>query len=68
MRAGICCFSNSLTIAAATLWLMGKAGLWIHGHTHDSFDYEVAGTRVICNPKGYHIENRAFQSDLTVTV
>jgi len=48
--------------------LMGKARLWIHGHTHDSFDYEVAGTRVICNPKGYRNENRSFQPDLTVAV
>ena len=47
--------------------LMGKAGLWIHGHTHDSFDYEVAGTRVICNPKGYLDENRAFKPDFVVS-
>jgi predicted phosphodiesterase len=33
--------------------LMGRAALWIHGHTHDSFDYVVDGTRVICNPRGY---------------
>lgn len=33
--------------------LLGKAGLWIHGHTHDSFDYQVNGTRVIANPMGY---------------
>ena len=26
---------------------------WIHGHTHDSFDYQVKGTRVVCNPRGY---------------
>ena len=31
----------------------GRARLWIHGHTHDSFDYRVAGTRVVCNPRGY---------------
>jgi len=48
--------------------LMGKAALWIHGHTHDSFDYRVAGTRVICNPKGYRNENRAFDAALTVDV
>ena len=29
------------------------AVLWIHGHTHDQFDYEVFGTRVVCNPRGY---------------
>jgi predicted phosphodiesterase len=33
--------------------LMGRAALWIHGHTHDSFDYTVNGTRVVCNPRGY---------------
>jgi predicted phosphodiesterase len=33
--------------------LMGRAALWIHGHTHASFDYEAAGTRVLANPRGY---------------
>jgi len=27
--------------------------VWTHGHTHDSFDYMVGTTRVICNPRGY---------------
>jgi Icc-related predicted phosphoesterase len=27
--------------------------LWIHGHTHESMDYVVNGTRVVCNPRGY---------------
>lgn len=27
--------------------------LWVHGHTHDSFDYALNGTRVVCNPRGY---------------
>jgi len=30
-----------------------RVRLWIHGHTHDSFDYVVNGTRVVCNPRGY---------------
>ena len=34
-------------------YLFGKMELWIHGHTHDCFDYEANGTRVVCNPKGY---------------
>ncbi|HEY7945103.1 MAG TPA: metallophosphoesterase [Casimicrobiaceae bacterium] len=29
------------------------AQLWVHGHTHDSFDYVLNGTRVVCNPRGY---------------
>src|SRR5690606_31300267 len=33
--------------------LLGRADLWIHGHTHDSFDYTVYGARVLCNPRGY---------------
>lgn len=33
-------------------WLMGRSALWIHGHVHDSFDYVVRGTRVVCNPRG----------------
>ena len=33
--------------------LLGPARLWIHGHTHDSFDYVVADTRILCNPRGY---------------
>lgn len=33
--------------------LMGKASLWIHGHTHESANYVVNGTRVMCNPRGY---------------
>ena len=31
----------------------GRARLWVHGHTHDSFDYLLNGTRVVCNPRGY---------------
>jgi hypothetical protein len=27
--------------------------LWIHGHMHDSFDYMIGRTRVVCNPRGY---------------
>jgi len=29
------------------------ARLWIHGHTHVSFDYTVGRTRVLCNARGY---------------
>lgn len=33
--------------------LMGYAGLWIHGHVHEAADYDIHGTRVVCNPRGY---------------
>lgn len=26
---------------------------WIHGHIHQSKDYMIGGTRVLCNPRGY---------------
>lgn len=50
--------------------MMGKAQLWIHGHTHSSWDYEVDGTRVICNPRGYyrHQPNPDFVPGLVVEV
>lgn len=37
-----------------------KIELWMHGHMHDSFDYSVGTTRVVCNPRGYNGENRNF--------
>ncbi|OIQ96304.1 3',5'-cyclic adenosine monophosphate phosphodiesterase CpdA [mine drainage metagenome] len=53
--------------------LMGASVLWIHGHTHDSFDYVLHGTRVVCNPRGYcrnpdKPENREFDPALVVEV
>jgi len=32
--------------------LMGFCDYWVHGHTHSSFNYNVEGTNVICNPRG----------------
>lgn len=48
--------------------------LWVHGHVHNSFNYEVGdeiqSTRVICNPRGYfsYEENRDFDPRLTFEV
>ncbi|MFL1875037.1 metallophosphoesterase [Hansschlegelia beijingensis] len=47
--------------------------LWLHGHTHASFDYIVRGrdriTRVVCNPKGFRdYENPGFQPGLLIDV
>jgi predicted phosphodiesterase len=50
----------------------GRAQLWIHGHTHDSFDYRLEGTRVVCNPRGYARsgvnETPLFDPNFTVEV
>ena len=52
--------------------LLGEAyaALWIHGHTHEAFDYEIKGTRVICNPRGYtgYEKGEFFRPDLVVEI
>jgi hypothetical protein len=42
--------------------------LWLHGHVHNSFDYRVANTRIVCNPRGYGTENAMFDPGLLVEV
>ena len=32
------------------------AKLWVSGHTHSPFDYQVGATRVVGNPRGYKDE------------
>ena len=56
------------------------AAIWIHGHAHTSFDYQVGdrerSARVVCNPRGYPLsrlhpdkfENPGFDPDLMVEV
>jgi len=36
--------------------------LWIHGHTHTSFDYRVGGCRVLSNPRGYPRAAKSFEN------
>lgn len=50
-----------------------KADLWIHGHTHDSFDYMIEQCRVVCNPCGYPLvfgkpENTKFNPNFIVEI
>lgn len=47
--------------------------LWVHGHTHTSFDYMMGGCRVVSNPRGYAersgiFENERFANDFVVDV
>jgi predicted phosphodiesterase len=61
--------------------LMAGVDLWLHGHTHDSFDYRVGRCRVLANPAGYvmnwaaasggsalEFENARFEPGLVVEV
>ena len=42
--------------------------LWVHGHTHDSFDYKINDTRIMCNPRGYNYENMHFDPNIAVEI
>lgn len=44
-----CYFSNDLDYVIEAQ----KPSIWIHGHTHDPFDYTIGSTRIVCNPNGY---------------
>jgi hypothetical protein len=64
---------NACFVSRAEHLLGGdKVALWLHGHTHDSFDYVEAGTRVVCNPRGYRRndidENPRFDPGLVLTI
>lgn len=57
---------------AEALMDAGRVDLWIHGHTHNSFDYRVGATRVLCNPRGYRKdgvnENPDFELGMVIPV
>ncbi|RVA80063.1 metallophosphoesterase, partial [Mesorhizobium sp. M7A.F.Ca.CA.001.11.2.1] len=46
----------------------GHPALWVHGHTHDSCEYRIGSTRIICNPRGYEDENAKFDPTLVVRI
>ena len=48
----------------------GTADLWIHGHIHASVDYDMAGTRIVSNPRGYgpNALNREFNPGFCIQV
>jgi hypothetical protein len=52
------CFHDDLLSAAFASHLdefieSSAIDLWIHGHIHESRDYEIGDTRIVCNPRGY---------------
>lgn len=52
-------------------WLFEQSApaAWVHGHTHEAFDYCVADGRVICNPVGYPARrDNGFRPGLIIEV
>jgi len=47
-----------------------RATLWVYGQMHESFDYEIYGTRVVCNPCGYAPEalNKGFSREKVIEI
>lgn len=37
---------------------------WVHGHTHNYFDYKIEDCRVICNPGGYPGQDTEYNPNL----
>lgn len=64
-------FANEISSAAFAsnlddVVLALSPDVWIHGHTHTNFDYQLGETRVLCNPRGYPGENILFDEQLLV--
>lgn len=47
--------SNAAFVSDLSAWMSESWApkLWVHGHTHEAFDYQVDKTRVIVNPRAY---------------
>lgn len=57
--------------ASDLTYLMGPPILaWFHGHIHYHCDYEINGTRIFCNARGYPHEKGLirFQRDLVIEI
>jgi len=50
------------------LIVRGAPALWVHGHTHQTADYRVGASRIVCNAHGYGLENRRFDPAFLVEV
>lgn len=62
--------NGHLTAAYTNHWpdLIEQADLWVFGHTHRAIDVELAGCRVVSNPRGYPGERTGFQAGFEVEI
>jgi hypothetical protein len=42
--------------------MFSRVDCWFHGHIHEARDYEIAGCRVLANPRGYPQKPRGFDN------
>jgi Icc-related predicted phosphoesterase len=42
--------------------------LWTHGHMHQTFDYMIGETRVVCNPRGYESHGEVSGWDPSILI
>ena len=47
-----------------------KPDVWVHGHIHQSQDYILGDTRIMCNPRGYYPNglNSEFNPNLVISL
>ena len=53
-----------------------KPAIWIHGHVHQTYEYQVSKSRIVCNPRGYavvngagvRVENRDFEPGKVIEI
>jgi Icc-related predicted phosphoesterase len=59
--------SASYVSALDEIILKYNPDYWIHGHMHNSSNYNIGNCKVICNPRGYPDErNPDFKSDFII--
>lgn len=47
--------SNAAFVSDLSAWMYEPWAptLWVHGHTHEAFNYRIGNTRVVVNPRAY---------------
>jgi predicted phosphodiesterase len=57
---------NTYFVCDVSRLIRSPVVLWMHGHTHDAFDYMHQGVRVVCNPRGYLGEASGYDANLII--
>jgi predicted phosphodiesterase len=62
--------TGHLTAAYTNEWpgLIERAHVWVFGHTHHSVDVDLAGCRVVSNPRGYPSEETGFNPAFEIEI